>query len=144
MIRVSSHLATLCVFLLFACGSEELDTASTPVTTSCEISDYISKWRGDVVCDSSSVNFQGFEFSETSSGDLVFDYANVSNEGTYEITIDGCLFETVSTWRNSQGEEVANIVTGELKGDKIEATYSRTIGAFIQESCYGAAFEKYQ
>jgi len=141
MSKISCLFTVTLVLIFFACGSD--DTNDPPVSTNCEISNFVSKWRGDVVCDSSSVNFQGFEFSETPSGVLEFDYANVSNEGIYEITLDGCKFEALSTWRNTAGDEVANIVTGELKGENIEATYSRTIGALIQESCTGTAFEKY-
>ncbi len=121
---------------LLACS----DDSST--NTNCSPNDFISKWRGDVVCDSSSVNFQGFEFADSPNG-VLFTYANFGIQNDFSHIIINCDFEAQSEWTSSNGKDYEVLVTGTLNSNKIEASITRKIDGVIDEHCEGISFEKY-
>jgi len=142
MVNKLFYLATLMALgLIFACGSD--DDTMDPQTTNCMESEFISKWRGDVACDSSNVDFQGFEFTLDIDSEPVFTYANFGIKSDFTVTRSGCDFTAVSEWQNNNDKTVTVSVEGKLSGSMIESTITRTIDGIVDEKCSGNSFQKY-
>jgi len=129
---------TLLVLFISACGGDDENMQDT-----CELNDFVSPWRGDVTCDSSNVDFQGFEFTLDSNNELVFTYANFQIQAPFSVVRTNCSFEAEASWEDNSGNLREVSVEGQLIGDQFEVTITRVIGGVTDEKCSGAVFERY-
>jgi len=133
-------LVTFLAFFITACGGDDENDMQD---TTCEVSDFVSPWRGDVTCDSSSVDFQGFEFALDGNNELVFTYANFQIQAPFTVVRTNCNFEAEASWEDNSNNLREVTVEGQLVGNQFEVTITRVIGGVIDEKCSGTVFERY-